>query len=140
MPVTPNSSTTNARVAPMSPTARSRVSNGADLLPGIDGRSATARRLRDIYFALASDQGGADRLSEARQQLCRRFAAAACLAENMEARLARGEPIDIAEHSLLSSTLVRLAQRIGIDRRARNIVPHLRDYLDAKVAKTEAAE
>jgi hypothetical protein len=42
------------------------------------------------------------------------------LAEQLESRLARGEEIDIQEHSLLVSTLVRVAQRIGIDRRAPN--------------------
>jgi hypothetical protein len=54
-------------------------------------------------------------------QLIRRFAAAAVLAEQMEARLANGEQIDIAEHATLSSTLVRLAQRIGIDRVPRDV-------------------
>ena len=45
-------------------------------------------------------------------QLIRRFASGAVLAEELEARLVRGEQVDIAEHALLSSTLVRLAQRI----------------------------
>ena len=45
------------------------------------------------------------------------------LAEQLESRLANGEQIDIAEHATLSSTLVRLAQRIGIDRRAKDITP-----------------
>ena len=45
------------------------------------------------------------------------------LAEQLESRLANGEQIDIAEHATLSSTLVRLAQRIGIDRRATDITP-----------------
>jgi hypothetical protein len=111
-------------------TARSRVTNGNDLLPGIDGRSPTARRYRDIVAAVASDMGGADRLSEASLQLVRRFAAAACLAEAMEARLVSGEPINIAEHSLLASTLVRIAQRIGINRVPKNITPALSDYLE----------
>jgi hypothetical protein len=111
---------------------RSRVSNGADLLPDIDGRSRQARRFRDILSALVSDQGGADRLSEARLQLCRRFAAAAVLAEVIEARVVNDEGIDLNEHALLSSTLVRLAQRIGIDRRAKTIVPDLRDYLERR--------
>jgi len=66
--------------------ARSRVSNGHELLPNVDGRSLVARRYRDIMSAIASDQGGVDRLSEARLQLIRRFAAAACLAEQLEAR------------------------------------------------------
>jgi len=54
------------------------------------------------------------------------------IAEQMEAKLARGEQINIAEHATLSSTLVRLAQRIGIDRRAKNITPTLADYLAAR--------
>lgn len=109
------------------PTARSRVSNGSDLLPGIDGRSAIARRYRDILAALASDQGGADRMGEARTQLCRRFAALAVQAEAMEARLASGETIDLQQHTLLCSTLTRLASRIGIERRAKDVTLPLRE-------------
>jgi hypothetical protein len=42
-------------------------------------------------------------------QLIRRFASGAVLAEALEARLARGENVDISEYALLSSTLdVRL--------------------------------
>jgi hypothetical protein len=122
---------TNAATTERAPTARSRVTNGRDILPGIDNRSPIARRYRDITAALASDQGGADRMSEARVQLCRRFAAVACMSEAMEADLANGKQIDISEHCLLSSTLVRLASRIGINRTAREIVPTLRQYLEA---------
>ncbi len=109
--------------------ARSRVSNGRDVLPDIDGRSAIARRYRDIMSAILADQGGADRCSESRKQLIRRFAAAAVLAEKMESRLANGENIDIGKHSVLSSTLVRLAQRIGIERVPRDVSPTLAEYL-----------
>lgn len=125
-------------LAPRSVSNRSRVSNGREILPGVDQRSAIARRYRDLVAAISSDQGGADRLSEARHQLVRRFAAAAVLAEQIEARMAAGEKIDLQEHATLCSSLVRLAQRIGIDRRARSIVPDLKDYLEAKVE--EAAE
>ena len=109
--------------------ARSRLSNGRDVLPNVDGRSLIARRYRDIMSAVASDQGGSSQLSEARLQLVRRFSATAVLAEQMEARLARGEQIDIHEYSLVVSTMVRVAQRIGIDRVPREIVPSLADYL-----------
>jgi hypothetical protein len=114
------------------PTARSRVSNGQDILAGIDGRSALARRYRDITAALVSDQGGLDRMSEARMQLCRRFAAQAVQAEALEARLVGGEEVRIEEHALISSTLVRLASRLGIDRRIGKIVPDLGDYLEGR--------
>ena len=68
---------------------------------------------------------------QSRLQLIRRFSAAACLAEQLEAKLANGAEISIAEHALLTSSMVRVAQRIGIDRLPKNIAPNLRDYLEA---------
>ncbi len=111
---------------------KSRVTNGADILPHVDGRSLLARRYRDIASAVTSDQGGADHLSEARLQLIRRFAAACVLAEDLESRLARGEKIDIAQHALLVSSLVRVARQIGVNRVAKNITPSLDEYLRDK--------
>jgi len=111
---------------------RSRISNGHDLLPGIDGRSAVARRYRDISGAIIIDQGGIDRCSESRLQLIRRFAAAAVLAEQLEGRLANGEQVDINEHATLSSTLVRLAAKIGIDRVPKDVTPSLHELLQAE--------
>ena len=130
----------STNLAARKPEAKSRVSNGVDVLPNVDGRGLVARRYRDIAAAIAADQGGVDHISETRLQLIRRFAAAAVLAEAAEARLANGEQINIGEHALLSSTLVRIAQRIGIVRRSRNIVPDLRDYLENKNGVTDAAE
>jgi len=111
----------NHRQIARKPTARARVSNGRDVLPNVDGRSLVARRYRDISNAIIVDQGGADQCSESRLQLIRRFAAAAVLAEQLESKLANGEEIDIAQHGALASTLVRLAAKIGIDRRAKDI-------------------
>ena len=69
------------------------------------------------------DQGEAALISEARAQLVRRFSAAAVLAEKMEAELANGKTINISEHALLCSTLVRLAGKIGINRIPKDIEP-----------------
>jgi hypothetical protein len=115
--------------------ARSRITNHRDLLPDVDGRSPQARRYRDILSAVLSDQGGLDRMAEARVQLVRRFAACAVLAENMESRMVNGETLDIGEYSTLTSTLVRVGQRIGINRVARDITPSLKDYIRAKEAE-----
>jgi hypothetical protein len=120
---------TSLVLATRKPEARSRVSNGRAVLPDVDGRSLIARRFRDICSAMSIDQGGQDRLSEARVQLIRRFSAAAVLAEQLEAKLANGEEIDIAQHALLCSSLVRLSARIGIDRRAKKVVPTLDQYM-----------
>jgi hypothetical protein len=113
------------------PTARSRITNHRDLLPDIDGRSQKGRRYRDVLTALVSDAGGFDRISESRVQLCRRFAALAVTAEGIEADLVNGGQIDIAAFSTLSSTMVRLASRIGLNRRAK-VVPELSDYLEGR--------
>jgi len=130
----------NSGLVPRKSHARSRLTNGVDWLANCDQRSAIARRYRDICAAIASDQGGIERLAEARVQLIRRFASAAVLAEGLESRLAAGEQIDIAEHALLCSTLVRVAQRIGIDRCSRDVTPLLTDYLDIKQEKEEREE
>ena len=50
-------------------------------------------------------------------------------ARRMEARLANGEEINIAEHGLLCSTLVRIAQRIGINRVPRDVSLTLAEIL-----------
>jgi hypothetical protein len=116
---------------------RARITNGRDVLPDVDGRSIIARRYKDIAQAIFIDQGGVELCSESHQQLIRRFAAAAVLAEQMESKLARGEEIDVQQHALLCSSLVRLSSRIGINRVPKNIVPSLDEYLSTNDADTE---
>ena len=98
--------------------------------------STAAQSLPDAFATssvpLVADQGGTDQCSESRIQLIRRFAAAAVLAEQMEAELARGKSIDIREHALLCSTMVRVARQIGVKRVPRNVTPSLSDYLELK--------
>jgi hypothetical protein len=114
---------------------RSRVTNGGDAsIPKVDGRKWIAKRYREIAAAIFSDQGGVDRCSESRKQLIRRFAAAAVLAEELEVQLARGEEVDINRHALLCSTLVRIAQRTGLHRMPRDVVPTLTEYLHARAS------
>jgi hypothetical protein len=87
---------------------------------------------------MVADLGGIA-LSETRMQLIRRFAACAVLAESLEARLVNGGTIDIAEHSQLSSTLVRLASRIGLDRIPRDVSPAtLSQYMAQRRAELDA--
>ena len=100
-----------------------------DASPNIDCSAVFARRCRDILAAVLEDLGGAERLPQTRLQLVRRFAASAALAEQLEERLAWGTEINITEHALLCSTLVRLAQIIGVDRVTRDLTPRLADYL-----------
>ena len=110
--------------------ARSRVSNHSDLLPEIaDGRSAHARRFRDLVNAYVADMGGIDRCSEIKVGLLRRLAATTVQAELLEAKMVNGEPVDVSTLCLLASTSVRLAQRLGLERRQRDVSPTLSDIL-----------
>jgi hypothetical protein len=113
---------------------RSAVTNHKGLLPGLDGRSASARRFRDLVSAFVADMGGLDRCSEIRLGLLRRLAATTVQAEMLEARMVNGEAIDIATLCTLASTTVRLSQRLGLERRARDVTASLGQYLAARTA------
>jgi hypothetical protein len=108
---------------------RSAVTNHKDLLPGLDGRSASARRFRDLVNAFVADMGGLDRCSEIKLGLVRRLAAATVQAELLEARMVNGEQVDIGQLCTLASTTVRIASRLGLERRAKNVTPTVQDYL-----------
>ena len=111
---------------------RSAVTNHKDLLPGLDGRSASARRFRDLVNAFVADMGGLDRCSEIKLGLVRRLAATTVQAEMLEARMVNGEAIDIATLCTLASTVVRLSQRLGLERKARDVTPSLGDVIRAE--------
>ena len=96
------------------------------------------RQAAELHCSITPvDQSGIENCSEARQQLIRRFAAAAVLAEQLESKLANGATIDISEHALLCSTLTRLAMRIGIDRVAKDLTPSLDQYLAMKAQESQ---
>ena len=74
-------------VASISTFNRSRVSNGTLLLQGIDGRSASARRFRDLIRSYGEDF---DVASEADETLIRTAAMLTLRCEGMTAAMLRG--------------------------------------------------
>jgi hypothetical protein len=93
-------------ITPRSPANRSRVTNGR-ILRGIDGRSAEARRLRDVFDALILQYDISD---ESDLCLARRAATLVVWAEDQDARLARGEAVD-DERLIRSSNTIRRIRR-----------------------------
>jgi hypothetical protein len=87
------------------------VSNGSRRFGGGDGRSSTARRLRDLHDLLAAP-ARFDDLAEPTRQLIRRAALLSLEAEQMEARVTRGETIDAVAHATVTNTLSRLLTRL----------------------------
>ena len=105
------------------------------LLPNSDGRGPDDTK--DIASAIINEQADC---SEARLQLIRRFAACAVMAEILETKLANGETIDITEHAALTSAMVRVASRIGINRHTKTIGPTLGDLLKRRMSEREAED
>jgi hypothetical protein len=119
-------------IATQAKKARSKVTNHTNLLPDLDGRSALARRFRDLVSAYIADMGGIDNCSEVKIGLLRRLAAASVLAEAIEAKAMNGVDIDLSEFCNLASTTVRLSSRVGIERKPRDVTPSLHEYLDVE--------
>lgn len=114
--------------------ARSRVSNGSALLPGVDGRSAWVRRARDLIEDHEQDLGGADHLSTAERSLVRRCAVLTVELERLEQGFAQAPPsaeaLDLYQRT--AGNLRRLLESLGLQRRTRDVVPDLKDYLRAR--------
>jgi hypothetical protein len=119
-------------ITEVKPTHRSRVTNGSALLPGVDGRTAWARRLRDVMELHINDLGGSSVVSEAERSIVRRAAALTVELERLEASFAvaggaSGDDLDLYQRT--AGNLRRLLESVGLERRARDITPSLTEYL-----------
>lgn len=91
-------------IAARSTTNRSKISNGTRLLAGVDGRSATARRFRDLLADLGRDYlGGTNQLSTAEQGLLRNAALLTLRCEQLQAQVVLGQTVSADELIRLSS-------------------------------------
>lgn len=99
-------------VAHWKPQARSRVSNGKGLLAGVDGRSATMRRYRDVHAQLTADLRVLS--TEARRIAIGRAAALSVWCEQAEAGMANRGEIDIGRYTAAANTLRRLLADLGL--------------------------
>jgi hypothetical protein len=94
-----------------------------------DGRSATARRFKDLVEDISADLGGKDFLSEGQRQLIRCAAMLSAEAERLEAMAVRDERFTHTDWRadknnskfVLCDRLGRLFDRLGLERRARPV-------------------
>jgi hypothetical protein len=109
------------------------VDGGAKLrlltLNDLDGRTAAARRVRELIADLESDLGGGSNLTRAQAQLVQRAAVLGALIENAEATWAAGGHIDIGEYLAGINAQRRVLATLGLERRMRDVTPNLSDYL-----------
>ena len=103
---------------------RSRVTNGSELLPGVDGRSTWHRRCRDLIELFSTDLGGAESLSSAKQQIVRRCAVTIIELESSELKFATGpgaEPAELDLYQRTSNTLRRNLESLGLERVPKDV-------------------
>jgi hypothetical protein len=112
--------------------ARSRITNGSALLPGVDGRSAWARRCRDVISLHIGDLGGADNVSEAECSIIRRCAALTVELEHLEfvfATAGSATTEQLMLYQTVTNSLRRSLEAIGLERRPRDVGPGLGEML-----------
>jgi hypothetical protein len=121
--------------------ARSATTNGA-VLPGVDGRSTWSRRLRDLICLHVADLGGDDNVSEAERAIVRRAAVLIVELERLELSFAEAEGApDIATltaYQQAASSMRRLFQCVGLERRSKDVSPRLLSEIMAEVEPCRA--
>ena len=100
-------------------------------LESLDGRTKAARLARDLIDTLEDDLGGADRLSVAERQIIQRAAVLGAMLESQEAAWIAGEPIELTVYLPAANAQRRLLETVGLQRRAKEITPDLRSYMQA---------
>ena len=129
-----------AALAKPSPSTRSRITNGSSVLPGVDGRSATARRFRDLITALSQDTQAP--MTEAMRLQIRAAASMQVHVEDLTARMARGEPVPAEEMTRAANGAIRALASLSrrAPARKRPSAAGLTSYLSGRQAVPEAAE
>lgn len=116
------------------PTIASAVTNGSRTFVDGDGRSPWARRWRDLVALHAEDLGGMETISEAQVSLVKRAATIETELERIEGRLSKGETVDLDAFTRGAGHLRRILETLGIERRAKDVTPSLRDLMEGDAA------
>jgi len=92
-----------------------------DWLERMDQRYSAVRTLRERFRALIADSGGLESLGYAQQTLAKRAIHLEALVESMEARLLRGDEVDVNQYTNALNCLANVLRTLGVktSRRSR---------------------
>lgn len=109
-------SANRSAIAVTSVYSRTKIANNSKILAGVDGRSAGARRYREILANLTSSvlRNHLPPITEAEMSLLRRAATLSIICEGLDAALARGEPVDPLAYSTAANALRRIVTDLGL--------------------------
>jgi hypothetical protein len=123
------------------PKARSRMSNGHALPRSVDQRTLWARRFRDLLALHLGDMAGTESVAE--KAILRRACTLIISLEKIEETIALRGHAELAElevYQRCSSTMRRLLESVGLQRRSRDVTPPTVDeYLSSRRVNREAA-
>jgi hypothetical protein len=108
----------------------------------LDGRTNAARYFDKLAADIEADLGGRDQLSTIERALVEAFCGAAVTMHALNTRLALGQPVDFSQAASVVGAMVRVASRLGLQRRAKDVGPSLSSYLEsiADAADDEAEQ
>lgn len=95
----------------------------------LDGRTRAAKMFEQVEVSVIEDLGGDDNISAVQRHLISAFAGMAVCLEDLNVRIMLGEQVDLNAFATCSSTLIRIANRIGVRRVPRDVSPSLADLL-----------
>ena len=95
----------------------------------LDGRTNAAKVFDRLVTNIEADLGGSDQCSTIERALVEAFAGAYVSLANLNTRLALGEPIDLSQHAQCVGAMVRVASRLGLQRRAKEVGGGLGDLM-----------
>jgi hypothetical protein len=127
-----------ATIATPSRTNRSAITNGSQLLRGIDGRSATARRYRDLVQSFVECFGGDGVLNQADKAMIGTAAAITVEAESLQTRIVNGEAIDHEQATRLVNAQGRALKALAALGSRKRKAPRVAEYLAQKAAREAA--
>ncbi|WP_363347429.1 hypothetical protein [Methylocystis echinoides] len=107
---------------------RPRIGSRA-LLMETDGRTAWARRYKDLVALLIDDLGGMAGLTELKLGLIRRAATLMLSCERLETDIAEGREVDLDLLGRLIGHVRRVAETLGLDRAVKDVTPSLADIV-----------
>ncbi len=113
----------------------SRIGQGKEMFPGMDGRSLIAKRLRELYGDMCSDLGGEEHMSTLEKALSKQVSSLITIGEDMVAGRAIEDPeYDYLEHLACVKTINQVGRTLGIKRRMRPVKETtLKDFIEAEV-------
>jgi hypothetical protein len=97
----------------------------------LDKRSNAFKLFNRLTADIEADLGGRDQLSTIELTLIEAYVGAAVALQHLNTQLALGQPIDLSQHAQAVSAMVRVASRLGLQRRMKP-VETLQEFLTRK--------